>query len=132
MIYANTANAVYVSEDRGKSWSHKAKGFPYRYGRAIAVDPEDADCIMATISRGPHANVGGRLYRSDDQGNSWEHVTKGFPKETSSNIDTFQIAFSDDGRAWAAVNHNLYVSSDRGESWSVYWTAEDPIKMIAS
>jgi photosystem II stability/assembly factor-like uncharacterized protein len=131
-VFANTADAVYISEDRGASWSHRAEGLPYHYGRAIAVHPEDGDCLVCSVSRGPHTNVGGRLYRSEDRGESWEHVTKGFPGEISSNIDTFQIAFSDDGRAWAAVDQNLYVSDDRAKTWSVFWTADAPIKMIAN
>ena len=33
-VYANTADAVFVSEDRGDSWQHRASGLPTRYGRA--------------------------------------------------------------------------------------------------
>jgi len=131
-VFANTANGVYISEDRGNSWSHRSEGLPYRYGRAIAVHPEDGACLLATVSRGPHARVDGRLYRSDDQGRSWNHVTDGFPAETPSNIDTFQIAFSNDGRAWAPVDRNLFVSEDRGNTWTTYWQAPDPVKMIAN
>lgn len=131
-LFANTANAVYISEDRGNTWEHRSEGFPYYYGRAIAVHPEDGDCLLATVSRGPHSNVDGRLYRSDDRGRTWSHVTSGFPESTPSNIDTFQIAFTTDGRAWAALDRELLVSDNRGQSWTPFWTSPDPIKMIAS
>ncbi len=130
-VYANTAHAVYVSDDRGQSWSHRAEGFPYYYGRAIAVHPNDPDCLLATVSTGPHGDAAGQLYRSDNAGKSWEHVTEGFPKTVAHNIDTFHIAFSQGGRAWAAVDHALYTSKDRGKSWESAWKAPHKIRMIA-
>ena len=114
-VYANTARAVFVSDDRGRSWSHRSEGFPYYYGRAIVVHPDDPDCVLATVSKGPHGEASGQLYRSDDAGSTWEHVTEGFPGTVPHNIDTFHIAFSKDGCAWAAVDKTLYTSEDPGE-----------------
>ena len=130
-VYANTAHAVYTSDDRGQTWDHRARGFSARYGRAIAVHPSDPDCVLASVSDGPHSVVNGKLYRTDDSGGSWTHVTAGFPSETRDNIDTFQLSFSKDGRAWASVEERLYVSVDRGREWSVAWEAPQPIVAIA-
>ena len=130
-VFANTADAVYTSEDRGRSWNHRSTGLPERYGRAIAVHPEEPDCLLATVSRGPGSDVGGTLHRSTDGGRSWTHVTDGFPKATPGNIDTFQIAFDHDGRGWAVVDTELYLSEDRGETWMVIWSAPEPIARIA-
>ena len=47
------------------------------------------------------------------------------------NIDTFHIAFSQSGYAWAAVDKTLYTSDDRGKSWASVWEAQDKIRMIA-
>ena len=131
LVVANTADAVYVSEDRGSSWNHRSEGLPYRYGRAVAIHPENPECFIASVSRGPHSNVEGRLYRSEDAGRSWEHIEDGFPASTTNNIDTFQIAFSEDGRAWSSVDSDLYVSEDGGICWSVGWTAPEPITLLA-
>ncbi len=130
-LYANTANGVYVSEDRGTSWDHRSKGFPYRYGRAVAVHPDDPDCMLASVSRGPHSSPAGQLYRSADAGVSWEHVAIGYPETVDHNIDTFQIAYSRDGRAWATSDRTLFVSEDRGRSWDQTWTAPGEISLIA-
>ena len=130
-VYANTARAVFVSDDRGRSWSHRSEGFPYYYGRAIVVHPDDPDCVLATVSKGPHGEASGQLYRSDDAGSTWEHVTEGFPGTVPHNIDTFHIAFSKDGCAWAAVDKTLYTSEDRGKSWVSVWEAQEKIRMIA-
>ena len=128
-VYANTANAVYVSEDRGESWIHRGAGLASRYGRAIAVHPNDPDHLMASVSDGPHVG-NGQLYCSSDFGARWTHVTDGFPATTERNIDTFQVAFSADGTAWATIDDTLYKSDNRGKSWSVMWKAPVRIKQI--
>ena len=130
-VYANTADAVYVSQDRGASWSHRASGLAARYGRAIAVHPRDPDCLLATVSNGPHGHADGRLYRSADAGCTWTHVTDGFPPTTRGNIDTFHIAFSPEGAAWATVESTLYTSADRGATWRTPWEAPEPIRASA-
>ena len=131
-VYANTARAVYLSDDRGTSWQHRSEGFPYLYGRAIAVHPEDPDCLLATVSRGPMGDAQGRLYQSEDAGRSWTHVTNGFPETTPGNIDTFHIAFTPDGRAWSVAGRTLYNSQDRGLTWQATWEAPSKIEMIAT
>ena len=40
-------------------------------------------------------------------------------------------AFSDDGLAWAIVGSTLYVGEDRATRWRTFWTAPEPIQMIA-
>jgi hypothetical protein len=131
-VYANTASGVYISEDRGESWDHRADDLDARYGRAIAVHPADPDCLMATVSDGPmRSHARGELFRSDDAGRNWSKVTDGFPVGTESNIDTFHIGFSIDGAAWAVVGRQLFKGSDRGFKWREYWQAPEPIRLIA-
>lgn len=130
-VYANTADAVYVSEDRGQSWSHRAEGLNAHYGRAIAVHPGHPDCLLASVSTGPHGNATGWLYRTDDAGRTWSHVTDGFPASTKGNIDTHQIAFSPQGLAWGAVGRTLYAGRDRARRWGSFCTFPEPVLMIA-
>ena len=130
-VYANTARAVYLSNDRGRSWLHRSDGFPYFYGRAIAVHPDEPECLLASVSTGPHGDAQGQLYRTDNGGRDWSHVTDGFPETTAGNIDTFHIGFTPDGRAWSAVGDTLYGSQDRGLSWTSAWKAPSDIRMIA-
>ena len=129
-VYANTARSVYISDDRGQSWDHRSEGFPYQYGRAIAVHPADKDCLLATVSKGPHGDAGGQLYHSTNAGQSWNHVTGGYPETIPGNIDTFQVAFSQDGTAWSIVEQTLYRSDDRGQTWTAFWNAPEEINMI--
>jgi len=129
-VYANTARAVYISEDRGTSWLHRAGDLDERYGRAIAVHPSVPDCILATVSDGPHGeDVHGQLYVTQNAGVNWRHVTNGFPASARQNVNTFQVAFSSDGTAWATVGKCLYRGLERATRWELFWQA--PREIVA-
>jgi photosystem II stability/assembly factor-like uncharacterized protein len=131
-VYANTAKAVFVSEDRGDSWEHRSGGLDDRYGRAIAVAPDDPDLLLATVSDGPHGDdVHGQLYRSEDAGRSWTHVREGFPASTRDNINTFHVALTPGGTGWAVVDDALYVGADRASAWREVRRLGEPIIMVA-
>ena len=131
-LYANTADAVFVSGDYGSSWEHRAGGLENRYGRAVAVHPRDPDCLLASVSKGPggSGDVQGKLYFSSDAGRTWTRAVAGFP-EVRGNIDTFHLAFDAGGTAWTAVEDRLYRSDDGGRSWSGFWQAPDAILALA-
>ncbi len=122
LVCANTAEAVYVSEDRGTSWTRRASGLAARYGRAIAVHPDDPGRLLATVSDGPHAG-NGRLYRSSDCGRSRTQAVDGFPETTEGNIDTGHVAFTSAGEAWCAVGRTVYGGGDLADEWHTFWEA---------
>ena len=130
-LYANTADAVFISDDRGTTWTHRPDGFSARYGRAIAVHPTERDVVLASVSNGPGGGDA-RLYRTEDAGVTWSHVVDGFPASNENNIDTFQVAFTPDGTAWAAVGSTLYAGRDGGSEWAAAWDAPDAIRMLAA
>lgn len=132
-IYANTARGVYVSEDRGNSWQHRAEDLGCRYGRAVAVAPEDPDLLLATVSDGPHGDdVHGQLWRSEDCGRSWQQVKDGYPSSTPQNINTHHVTFDADGAAWALADDTLHVGRDRATRWEPVWQApEEPVMLAA-
>jgi len=134
-VFANTANGVYVSKDRGHSWVNRLEGLPVRYGTAIAVDPADPNLIIATVQRGPRGG-GAWLCRSDNGGTTWTQLNEDL-KESADRIRTGSIAFTSDGTAWAVIGKTLYIGKDRATDWSPFWTAPDvdseyPIQTIAA
>lgn len=131
-VYANTAQGVYISDDRGQSWQHRAKDLDNRYGRAIAVAPNNPDLLLATVSDGPHGdNVHGRLYRSEDRGRSWRHVKEGFPDSVAENINTCHVVFDSFGSAWAIVGRKLYLATEAATVWKEFWEAPSPLRNLA-
>ncbi|MFW6132687.1 MAG: WD40/YVTN/BNR-like repeat-containing protein [Planctomycetota bacterium] len=132
-VYANTARGVYVSDDRGASWNHRAADLDDRYGRAIAVAPDDPELLLATVSDGPHGDdVRAGMFRSDDAGRTWRQVTDGFPASSPENINTHRVAFSADGTGWAAVGHALYIGRDRATTWHALCELPERIEMIST
>jgi hypothetical protein len=133
--YAQTAHGFYLSEDRGETWLHRIEGMGERYGRCVAVAPENPDLLLASVSDGPHdrdENVHGQLYRSEDAGQSWRQVTDGFPKSTSDNINSRRIVFDQEHTSWVADAKDLYVSRDEGKHWQRMFTAEREIVMVTA
>lgn len=130
-VYANTYLSVYVSEDRGETWSHRSGALRDRYGRGIAIHPTEPDVILCGVSDGPSgSNVHGQLYWTEDAGLNWIHAD-GFPDSTRKNIDTFHIQFTGD-HAWASDENNLYHSKDKGKTWELFWTAPEEINMLST
>lgn len=131
-VYANTYMSVYVSYDRGDSWHHRSHILENRYGRGIAVNPDDPDVMLCGVSDGPMgSNVHGQLHWTSNAGETWLHVMDGFPESTRENIDTFHIAFQDKDTAWVTDQTNLYLSEDKGQTWELFWTAPKEISMIS-
>ena len=136
-VYANTANGVYISPDRGNSWEHRLQGLPRRYGTGIAVHPADPDLMIATVQNGPRGG-GAWLCRSENGGTTWTALNDQLTEPTE-RIRTGYIAFTADGTAWAVIGKTLYIGKDRATDWSPFWTApehqssstEYPIQSVA-
>ena len=106
-VYANTYLSVYVSDDRGETWSHRSGALRERYGRGVAVHPCEPDVLLCGVSDGPSGgNVHGQLFWTEDAGDNWVHVVDGFPESTRKNINTFHIRFTGDF-AWVSDENNL-------------------------
>ena len=123
-VYANTANGVYVSTDRGHSWEHRVEGLPLRYGVAIAVHPTDPNLLIAAVQNGPG---GGKAYlcRSENGGKMWTPINERLTKAAISRIIPNSVKFASDGTAWAIIGNTLYVGQNGGEEWRALWTAPD-------
>ncbi|MBL7140040.1 MAG: hypothetical protein ISS74_03945 [Planctomycetes bacterium] len=131
-VYANTARAVHVSDDRGKTWQDRGGKLGRRYGRAIAVHPARPAVLLASTSDGPHGdNVHGGLFGTTNAGKTWSQVTDGFPAATRENIDTFHVAVTADGTGWASVGEALYTGQAASGPWRKAWEAPDAIRMLS-
>jgi photosystem II stability/assembly factor-like uncharacterized protein len=124
----NRERGVFRSKDGGKSWSVVLFHDEDTGAIDLAFQPGNSRTILAALwqTRRPPWNVyppssgpGSGLYRSEDGGDSWQHVTKGLP---SGNLGRIRIAFapSQPRRVYAVVDATeggLYVSGDAGATW---------------
>lgn len=71
-------SALYKSTDGGESWKKIHNGYPEgKLGRiAIALAPSEPDILYAVIESEKDRDKG--LYRSDDAGESWQHLNNDF------------------------------------------------------
>ena len=115
---------IYRSEDGGQCWRNVSQdGGSANFGFAIAVDAQNADTawVVPAISDEVRIAVEGALCvcRTEDGGRTWTRFGKGLPQE-----NCFDLAFRHaldvrgDTLAFGTTTGNLFISEDRGESWT--------------
>lgn len=117
--YIDTAG-IFRSDDKGRTWRQITAGMhprPEKYQvRSVAVDPRDADVLLAAFS------VGDGLYRSTDGGESWMNVLPKVPFHAN-NVDRQGgplIVFNPtnpDIVLVATQGAGTFKSSDNGRTW---------------
>jgi photosystem II stability/assembly factor-like uncharacterized protein len=108
-IDGDNGGGFFISKDGGETWNQPgAQPGSRRIYNALAVDPS----FPRRIYWGAYGKKGG-VYRSDDEGLSWNHIFRKMRK-------VFDLAVAPDGTVYAAGDFNgpsLYVSEDHGENW---------------
>ena len=125
----NAERGIFRSLDGGQSFSKVLFKNDDIGGIDLAFDPRDSRKIYASLwaSRRPPWTVGGSydgpgsgLYKSEDGGDTWRELSKGFP-EKHGRI-SIAIAPSDPNRMYSTVDVSdaggVYRSDDAGESWT--------------
>lgn len=116
IVFAATANGFYISNDCGETFSLRWREKPFNYQRACICFAE-RDIYLTSVSRGPHGQADASLHKSENCGKTWNRVN-GLPDKIADNIDTFQIAVVNGGRAFVIVNNSsLYETDNWGEDW---------------
>ena len=126
----NPERGIFRSLDGGQSFTKVLFKNENVGGIDLAFDPRDSNKIYASLwaSRRPPWTVGSNyegpgsgLYKSEDGGNTWRELTKGFP-EKHGRI-SIAIAPSDPDRMYSTVDvadeGGVYRSDDAGESWTL-------------
>lgn len=117
-LYAGATNpwdddqkaGVYKSPDAGATWQHIGlQGITIRLLQAAPDDPK-------TIYAGA---MGDGLYISHNGGLTWEHKLEGY--------DPWSLAINPDDpdNLFIAVNREIHVSWDGGETWQLYYEASE-------
>ena len=114
---------IYRSTDGAASWKRVSKaGEVAHFGFAVAADEDDPDTawVVPAVSDTHRTAVGGKLVvcRTTDGGKSWRTLRKGLPQQHAYDV-TFRHALdhADGNLAFGTTTGNLYLSSNRGQSW---------------
>ncbi|HEX3949813.1 MAG TPA: hypothetical protein VHW95_08190 [Steroidobacteraceae bacterium] len=117
---------VWKTEDDGRTWLPIFDAEPTQSIGAIAVAPSNPNVIYVASGEGlhrPDLSVGDGIYRSNDGGNTWVHLSL----QDSQQIPSIAVDPHDADRVYAAVlghpygpsaQRGLYRSTDGGATWS--------------
>jgi len=114
---------IFRTTDGGRSWENVSEtDGPANFGFCVAVDPKNPDTawvIPATADENRSAVDGAIcVCRTDDGGRSWTALRSGLPQTHAYDV-VFRHALDiqDDVLAFGTTTGNLFVSTDRGDSW---------------
>lgn len=134
IIYASTGGQygdqfvfthVVKSIDGGETWQLADTGLPRSnyHMEFLLVDPRDPNVVymgasdreFGCVSNPQPPCVGVGIYRTTDGGRTWSAANRGLE-----DLDIYALAFdgADPDTLYAGAGNALYVSHDRGESWS--------------
>ncbi len=117
---------VWKTDDDGRTWMPIFDSQPTQSIGAIAVAPSDPKIIYVASGEGlhrPDLSVGNGVYRSNDGGHTWVHLSL----NDSQQIPSIAVDPHDANRVYAAVlghpygpsaQRGLYRSVDGGATWS--------------
>lgn len=111
-IFANNyGGGNFLSENGGRTWATASQGYTGAYIHNVAVNPQDRENIFVIGRTGP--------FRSYDQGNSWEGLTKE-PAVLGGEWYAIAIDPKNPNNIIISDEHQgvIFRSTNRGDSWS--------------
>ncbi len=128
---------VLRSDDHGHTWRSIAKGLPSDFGFPIVVHPHDADTVyVLPLEPMTRTCPGGApaVWRSENGGNSWNKLAKGFPKKASYFTvlrDAMDIdELGSPALYFGTTTGQLWIGRDGGEKWDCLFDALPPINCV--
>ena len=119
--FAGTADGgVWRSADQGQNWTPVFDSMPTLSIGALAVDPVDGSLWVGTgeanVSQDSYAGTG--VYRSADDGASWQRVGDTAAGNPLSGHTVFRLAFDQAGNVYAATDNGLFRSAAGSNQWT--------------
>lgn len=130
VIVVAAATGIGQSTDGGKTFTWGADGLIAPYSRAVTIA---GDWVLASASTGAGANVGS-VYRRPLYAPEASFETVGgrgdLPKLFSFNVDTCELAATDELVALGTPTGDLYLSEDCGDSWRLLCEALPGVRCV--
>ena len=107
---------VHVTRDGGATWENVTpKGMGEGLVNAIDVSPHDPATAYLAFTRYKFNDFIPHIYKTDDYGDSWKHVTDGIAPDAHVRVVREDPVRR--GLLYAGTETGLYVSWDDGEQW---------------
>jgi len=128
---------VLRSDDHGKTWRSIAKGLPSDFGFPIVVHPHDPDTVyVLPLEPATRTCPGGSpaVWRSENGGDSWKRLAKGFPKKESfftvqrDGMDIDEL--STPALYVGTTTGQLWMGREGGEAWECLFDSLPPIHCV--
>jgi photosystem II stability/assembly factor-like uncharacterized protein len=128
---------VLRSDDHGRTWRSIAKGLPSDFGFPIVVHPHDPDTVyVLPLEAMTRTCPGGApaVWRSENGGDSWKRLSRGFPKKESYFTVLRDAMTIDDLKSpalyFGTTTGQLWIGRDGGEDWSCVFESLPPINNV--
>ena len=115
-------HGVYRSRDSATTWQECENGLPSNFGFGLTVSDAGSVFIVPLDSDGKRYAVDGKLrvYRSRDDGKSWNPLTKGLPQKNAYEVILRDaVASTGSNIFFGTKNGKLFGSGDDGDSWKL-------------
>lgn len=121
-FFLQNHHGVYRSRDAAATWEEIENGLPSNFGFGITATERGSVFIVPLKSDGERYTCEGKLrvYRSSDEGDTWEPLTNGLPQENAYEVilrDAMDAA--GDEVYFGTKNGKLFGSRDNGDSWEM-------------
>ncbi|WP_252312418.1 hypothetical protein [Sinobaca sp. H24] len=137
-VYEAAGGGYAESFDGGTTWQTVNEGLrPYNYLISVAVDPADADTVVASASKSPYeaynperANT---IVVRRKNGGPWARAHEGLPDADGSAHFALASHVSRPGVFYAVNNLGMFISYDAGQTWnkiSIEWPEHVKTKRI--
>jgi hypothetical protein len=120
---------VWRSRDQGQTWTPVFDSMPSLSIGALAVDPADGSLWVGTgeANQSQDSYAGTGVYRSTNDGASWQRVGDTTAGNPLTSHTVFRIAFDQHGNAYAATDNGLFRYSVSTHKWSEVLDPAGPV-----
>lgn len=121
-FFLQNHHGVYRSRDGASTWEEIENGLPSNFGFGITATQNGNVFIVPLDSDGKRFTCEGKLrvYRSSDDGDSWEALEKGLPQENAYEVILRDAVASAGNEVYFGTkNGKLFGSRDNGDSWEM-------------
>ena len=115
LLYAGTDNGnLYVTRDDGKNWEAISTGLPRYEITRVTPSPHDAQKVFVTFTGIGSDDFASYVFRSNDQGKTWEAISNDLPLEP---VHVIREDPHVPDMLYLGTIPGVYVSTDGGVRW---------------